>query len=37
MMTATAGIDAQGDVVLSYRPGFGIKLDEPRLAATRIG
>jgi L-alanine-DL-glutamate epimerase-like enolase superfamily enzyme len=37
MMTETAGVDADGMVVLSDRPGFGIDLDEDRLKATRIG
>jgi L-alanine-DL-glutamate epimerase-like enolase superfamily enzyme len=37
MMTDTQDVDAEGMVVLSERPGFGVELDEERLRATRIG
>lgn len=30
-------VDANGDLVLSEQPGFGVALDEARLQATRIG
>jgi L-alanine-DL-glutamate epimerase-like enolase superfamily enzyme len=36
MMTETQGVDGEGMVVLSGRPGFGVELDEDRLKATRI-
>jgi L-alanine-DL-glutamate epimerase-like enolase superfamily enzyme len=36
MMTEVADIDAGGSVRLSEEPGFGVRLDEDRLAATRI-
>ncbi|MGH6923954.1 MAG: mandelate racemase/muconate lactonizing enzyme family protein [Propylenella sp.] len=36
MMTETRDVDAEGMIVLSEKPGFGVELDEERLKATRI-
>lgn len=37
MLAEPQDVDAEGMVVLSDRPGFGLELDEERLKATRIG
>jgi L-alanine-DL-glutamate epimerase-like enolase superfamily enzyme len=37
MLTEEQDVSADGMVVLSERPGFGVELDEARLKATRIG
>ena len=37
MLTEAPDVDADGMVVLSEKPGFGVELDEARLTATRIG
>ena len=37
MLAEPQDVDAEGMVVLSDRPGFGVELDEERLKATRIG
>jgi L-alanine-DL-glutamate epimerase-like enolase superfamily enzyme len=37
MMSEVADVDRNGMVVLSEKPGFGVELDEKRLAQTRIG
>ena len=37
MLTETQDVDADGMIVLSEAPGFGVALDEERLKATRMG
>ncbi len=37
MLAESQDVDAEGMIVLSDKPGFGVELDEGRLTATRIG
>lgn len=37
VLSETQDVDAEGMIVLSEAPGFGVTLDEEKLAATRIG